>query len=183
MRRREAAHLVHHRAQIAVQAAQELRVVQRREADSARKHAADDRISLLRAAHRFHHVAEVRGMQVAEEAHEAPVGPRCSSTCGLLRLGGDGARASPARRSRRRPGSTCRRARGSRLLRARARCWAACRRRSAPSARAARLLRRCELVTALAWPYLSTSMRVGVRPSAKVMPSSSAFSTSSWLRV
>jgi hypothetical protein len=42
---------------------------------------AHDRVALLGAAHRLHHVAEERGMQVAEEADEAASARRCISTC------------------------------------------------------------------------------------------------------
>ncbi len=71
--RREPLDLVYHRAQVTVQPGEEglIRFLRRR-LDPG-KHCAHDRIALLGATHRLHHVAEVRGMQVAEEAHEAPI--------------------------------------------------------------------------------------------------------------
>src|SRR5207244_5505432 len=50
--------------------------------------AAHDRVALLGAAHRFHHVAEVGRMQVAEEAHEATVRIAVQQHFRSLRLGG-----------------------------------------------------------------------------------------------
>ena len=103
-------------------------------------------------------------MQVAEEAHEAPVGVAVQQHLHLLRLG-HAARATGAPVSSQ--ASTCRRARGSRLPRARARCSAACRQRSGPTSPASSVP--FSNTTELAWPYLD-SMRAGRGPRRRCPP-------------
>src|ERR1043165_2446723 len=53
----------------------------------ARKHARDDRVSLLRARHRLDDVAIKRRMQIAEKADRASVGAYLGNDRRTLRLG------------------------------------------------------------------------------------------------
>ena len=66
--RRQTCHLLHRRPQILVHPPDELRVAQVRRRPDPREHTGDHRIALLGAAQRLDHVAEVRGMHVAEVA-------------------------------------------------------------------------------------------------------------------
>ena len=157
-----------------------------------REHARDHRIALLRAAHRLHHVAGERRMQVAEEADRAPVLAAATSAratcCGFAIRSGftglpvfvDGLEVPAVERTR------CARPRAP------APCWAACRRPpgSICAGSVTRLARRQQLAVASSNDALqaqrrrrartaSTSTSSGARHSAKRTPSSSAFATSS----
>ena len=77
---------MHHRAQVAIQFGQEFCIVHVRSGLTLCEDAGYYRKTLLRAAHRFHDVAEERRMQVAEEAHEAPVGAPVEQDLGTLGL-------------------------------------------------------------------------------------------------
>ena len=86
-RRRQPFDALDRRAQLAVEHREELGVGARRCAGATlREHPRHDRVALLGARHRLHHVAEERRMQVAEEARRAAVGADVGEHGGLRGL-------------------------------------------------------------------------------------------------
>ena len=71
--RRQPLHLVYCRAQLIVKARKECCIAHSRSRRHTFQHFTHDRMTLLRAADGFHHVAEKRRMHVAEVAHAAAV--------------------------------------------------------------------------------------------------------------
>ena len=176
-------------------AREERRVARADAGATLRQHARHDRIALLRARHRLHDVAGERRMQVAEEAGRAAVGADVGEHRGLLGLGEALDRLDRLARPRRA---------ARKYLPSRWKCAASSRASTVLGCvpAAIRIVRAGSVACAYSChtpsPSLcccdtreragarrraSTSTASGVRPSAKRMPSSSAFSTSSWLSV
>jgi hypothetical protein len=60
---------------LGIKACKEFGIADRGGGQDVRKDAADDRIALLGTAHGLDDIAEEGRVQIAQEAHEAPVGP------------------------------------------------------------------------------------------------------------